>query len=359
MASKASPPSSPPTLAWVGDVHGGHLEIIDQRQLPTKTAILKLTTVEQVWDAIRTLAVRGAPAIGVAAAYGMAIAARDVPTNTQSAKLIAHIQKQAEYLKSSRPTAVNLEWAVNHMLATAIAHRGVGVRQLHERLLLEARAIHEEDKARCAAIGRHGARFITANMGVLTHCNAGRLATSDHGTALAIMYEAQRLGVPFHVFADETRPLLQGARLTAWELSRANVDVTLICDNMAGLVMAQKKVQLVIVGADRIAANGDTANKVGTYSVACLAKAHKIPFIVAAPTSTFDLSLPTGAGIPIEERHPDEITQGFGKQTAPDEIKVFNPAFDVTPAGLITAIVTEKGVIEPVRESNIRALVEA
>jgi methylthioribose-1-phosphate isomerase len=253
---------------------------------------------------------------------------------------------------------VNLEWAVNRMLATAVAHRGVGVRQLQNRLLQEAQAVHEEDRAMCAAIGRNGARFIRDGTGVLTHCNAGSLAASDHGTALAIVYEAQRQGVAFHVFADETRPLLQGARLTAWELTRAGVDVTLICDNMAGVVMAQKKVGLVVVGADRIAANGDTANKIGTYSVACLAKAHGVPFLVAAPSSTFDLSITNGGQIPIEERRAEEVTEGLGKRTAPEGVKVYNPAFDVTPAELITAIVTEKGVIEPVTEANVRALVE-
>ena len=349
--------SRPATLRWSGSIDG-QLEILDQRLLPTQVVVLNVTTVEQVWDAIKTLAVRGAPAIGVAAAYGMFIAARSVPPASQAAALIDLLRAQGEYLKSSRPTAVNLEWAVTRMLAVAIAERGIGVRRLIERLLEEANLICREDAEKCLAIGRHGASFIRDGMGILTHCNAGSLATADHGTALAPMYEALRNGIKFSVFSDETRPLLQGSRLTAWELQAAGVDVTVICDNMAGLVMKQKKVQLVIVGADRIAANGDTANKIGTYSVAQLARAHNIPFVVAAPCNTFDLTLRSGDQIPIEERAPSEITHSFGTQTAPSGIKTYNPAFDVTPASLITALITERGVIQPVTDPNIRVLVE-
>jgi len=347
----------PPTVEWVGDIQG-HMEILDQRVLPGRVEVLRLNTVEEVWDAIKTLAVRGAPAIGVAAAYGMVIGARKVGPSSQSAMVIEVLQECGAYLKSSRPTAVNLEWAVDQMERVAISERGVGARQLVRRLLEEARAIHADDLEKCLAIGKHGARFIEEGFGVLTHCNAGSLATSDHGTALSLMYEAQRLGRKFQVFADETRPLLQGARLTAWELSTAGVDTTLICDNMAGLLMKQGKIQLVIVGADRIAANGDTANKIGTYSVATLAKAHGIPVVVAAPTNTFDLSLTHGGLIPIEERAPEEVTGFGGVRTAPAGMKVYNPSFDVTPAGLITAIVTERGVISPVEEQGIRRNVE-
>jgi methylthioribose-1-phosphate isomerase len=336
----------------------GVLEILDQRVLPTEVTILKITTLEGVWDAIKTLAVRGAPAIGVAAAYGMFIAARGVSPSSQSADLIERMRSKGEYLKASRPTAVNLEWAVQRMLTVAIAERGVGVRQLIQRLLDEAHAICREDAEKCLAIGRHGAEFIENGSGILTHCNAGALATGDHGTALSPMYEALRRGVKFTVFSDETRPLLQGSRLTAWELQAAGIDVTVICDNMAGLVMKQKKVDLVLVGADRIAANGDTANKIGTYSVAQLAKAHGIPFVVAAPCNTFDLTLRSGEQIPIEERAAAEITHGLGKQTAPSGIKTYNPAFDVTPANLITAIITEKGIIRPVGEREVRAVVD-
>jgi methylthioribose-1-phosphate isomerase len=335
------------------------LEILDQRVLPAETLILKLNTVEEVWQAIKTLAVRGAPAIGVAAAYGMVLAARTVPGTSQAAHLIEHLEERGAYLKSARPTAVNLEWAVDQMIRVAITERSVGVRQLQQRLLMEAQAIHAEDERMCLAIGRHGVELLPQgkSVGVLTHCNAGALATSDHGTALSVLYEAQRRGMALRVFADETRPLLQGARLTAWELAASGMDVTLICDNMAGLVMSQGKVQVVIVGADRIARNGDAANKIGTYSVALLAKAHGIPFYVAAPSTTFDLSIASGAEIPIEERAAEEITEGFGKRTAPVGIKTYNPAFDVTPAHLITAIVTERGVIMPVNRGNVEKVV--
>jgi methylthioribose-1-phosphate isomerase len=228
---------------------------------------------------------------------------------------------------------------------------------LLERLLAEARAITDEDRAMCRAIGRHGAALLAPGDGVLTHCNAGGLATSDYGTALAVIFSAHEQGKSVHVFADETRPLLQGARLTAWELRQENVPVTLICDNMAAQVMKEGRVQLVVVGADRIAANGDAANKIGTYGVALLARAHGIPFYVAAPSSTFDLSLADGSGIPIEERDPLEITHGFGRRTAPEGVAVYNPAFDVTPADLITGIITERGVVQPVDAETIRSLI--
>ncbi len=355
--SSSPSPTRPPTLRWIGGIEG-HLDILDQRALPLQTLVLHLETVEEVWQAIRTLAVRGAPAIGVAAAYGMVLAARTVPASSQAAVLIEVLKERGAYLKTSRPTAVNLEWAVDQMIRVAITERAVGVRQLQQRLLQEAHTILEEDQRMCLAIGKHGFRFVPKGGGVLTHCNAGALATSDHGTALSILYEAQRQGIAFRVFADETRPLLQGARLTAWELAAAGVDVTLICDNMAGLVMRQKKVHLVVVGADRIARNGDTANKIGTYSVALLAQAHGIPFVVAAPSTTFDLSLESGARIPIEERAAEEITEGFGQRTAPAGIKTYNPAFDVTPAELITAIVTERGVIMPVNEKHVVKMVD-
>jgi len=344
----------PPTIVWSGGIDG-RVEILDQRILPLQITILSLQRTEEVWDAIRTLAVRGAPAIGIAAAYGMVIAAANAGA-TAGPALLAALDKAGAYLKSSRPTAVNLEWAVDRMLQVARRHGAQSPAAIRAALLAEAQAIHQEDQAMCAAIGRHGAALIPDGGGVLTHCNAGSLATGGSGTALAIMYEAHSRGVKFRVFADETRPLLQGARLTAWELSQAGVPVTLICDNMAALVMAQKKVNVVIAGADRIAANGDTANKIGTYSVATLAAAHGIPMVIAAPTSTFDLNIPDGTHIPIEERAAQEITHGFGRQTAPDGIAVYNPAFDVTPARLLHAIITERGIISPVNEANIRRL---
>jgi methylthioribose-1-phosphate isomerase len=241
------------------------------------------------------------------------------------------------------------------MMETAEANRELPIPALKQRLLDEAKAIEEEDKATCRALGRHGAELVSDGDGVLTHCNAGALATADYGTALGVIYAAHEQGKVVHVYADETRPLLQGARLTTWELMEAGIDVTLICDNMAGVVLREGKVDLVIVGADRIAANGDTANKIGTYSVAVLAREHVVPFYVAAPVSTFDLTLPSGDGIPIEERRAEEITTGFGPRTAPLNVKVYNPAFDVTPARLIQGIITERGVISPVNEETIRA----
>jgi methylthioribose-1-phosphate isomerase len=342
-----------PHIVWIGD-HDGHLQLLDQRLLPTRIEHLQLRDVKGVYEAIQTLAVRGAPAIGVAAAYGMVIAGQSL---TDSATAVNELQRSADYLNSSRPTAVNLSWALNRCMMAVRSSRGKSLTELGSLLLREAQAIHREDAQMCDAIGRHGVRFIAPDAGVLTHCNAGYLATGGSGTALSILYEAQRLGIPFRAFADETRPLLQGARLTAWELSQEGIDVTLITDSMAGLVMRQGKISVAIVGADRIAANGDAANKIGTYSVAVLCKAHGIPLIVAAPSSTFDLSLPTGQGIPIEERNRDEITHGFGRQTAPDGVGVYNPAFDVTPAELIHAIVTERGVICPVTAENVKSMV--
>ncbi len=346
----------PATIRWEGGVEGW-LEIVDQRKLPGEVEILRLNSLEEVGEAIRTLAVRGAPAIGVAAGYAMYLAARSVAASSQAAVLLEVLRERGEWLKGVRITAVNLGWAVEEMLRVAVSERGIGVRQLQVRLLQEAHAILKDDVERCLNIGRNGADLIHEGMGVLTHCNAGALAASDYGTALALFYEAQRRGVKFQVFADETRPLLQGARLTAWELAASGVDVTVICDSMAGLVMQQKKVQLVVVGADRIARNGDVANKVGTYSVAQLARAHGVPFVVA-PLNTFDLSLASGELIPIEERKGEEISEGFGKRTVPLGVKVYNPAFDVTPGELVTAIVTERGVISPVNEGTVRGMVD-
>lgn len=347
----------PPTLEWIGSVDG-HLDIIDQRLLPTELKIISLNTVEDVFNAIKTLAVRGAPAIGLAAAYGMVIAARTVPASSQSAVLIQILMEAGDYLKSSRPTAVNLEWAVTQMLKQAIAHRAVGVRSLMVRLLEEAQKIHAEDKNTCRSIGEYGQSLIPDGARILTHCNAGALACSEFGTALAPMYAAAKHGKKIHIFADETRPLLQGSRLTAWELSQAGLDVTVICDNMAAWTMKKKGIDLVIVGADRIAANGDTANKIGTYSLALVARAHHVPFYVAAPSNTFDLSLHDGNGIPIEERQAEEITHGMGKQTAPHGVQAFNPSFDVTPAELITGIITENGIISPVNRGQIAKMIE-
>jgi methylthioribose-1-phosphate isomerase len=280
-------------------------------------------------------------------------------TNSERPTFDERLSGVIQQLAASRPTAVNLFWSLERQRKVAARLPTARPAEVVTALLAEACAIEAEDRAMCAEIGRHGAELLTSGDAVLTHCNAGALATAGDGTALAVIYAAVAAGKQIRVFADETRPLLQGARLTAWELSRRGVPVTLICDSMAATVMRQRKVQAVIVGADRIAANGDTANKIGTYSVACLAKVHGIPFYVAAPSSTFDLSLSSGEQIPIEERSAAEITHGFGRQTAPQGIDVYNPAFDVTPADLIAAIITERGVIRPVTEAAIHETLKA
>jgi methylthioribose-1-phosphate isomerase len=339
-------PRTPPTLRWEGDSQG-QLVLLDQTRLPTEVVEHACRSAEDVWEAIRALRVRGAPAIGIAAAYGVVLGVRDALDGSAAAARERYFQA-SERLATSRPTAVNLFWALDRMLR-AVVHFGDDGdgRELAECLLAEARAIHEEDRETCRAIGRHGATLIKDGDGVLTHCNAGGLATSEYGTALACLFAAHEQGKRLHVLVDETRPLLQGARLTAWELTQAGIDTTLICDSMAAQVMREGRVQAVITGADRIAANGDVANKIGTYGLALLAAAHDIPFYVAAPTSTFDLTLPSGNQIPIEQRSADEITNGFGRRTAPVGVNVYNPAFDVTPARLIRAIICENGIVEP------------
>jgi methylthioribose-1-phosphate isomerase len=341
------------TLSWIGDTLG-HLRLIDQTRLPTELVHVDCHDVETVWEAIRSLRVRGAPAIGIAAAYGICVGVQQATTDRHS--FDARLAEVAGYLATSRPTAVNLFWALDRMKKRAAALASAPPAEIRAALLAEARAIEAEDRECCRAIGRHGAALLADGTGVLTHCNAGGLATADYGTALAVFFAAHESGKRLHVFADETRPLLQGARLTAWELAARGMDVTLICDSMAAQVMREGRVQAVVTGADRIAANGDTANKIGTYGVALLAAAHDIPFYVAAPTSTFDLSLASGDEIPIEQRDPREITHGFGRQTAPDGVAVYNPAFDVTPARLITAIICERGVIRPVTQEAIARL---
>lgn len=343
--------SRPPlSIEWFGDIDGC-VRLIDQTRLPGELVYLDCRDVETVWEAIRSLRVRGAPAIGIAAAMGVVVGAR-THLKEDSEAFAGRLADVIAYLRTSRPTAVNLFWALDRV--AGCVRIDVSPNENLSRLLLEAKAIRDEDAAMCRAMGRIGATLIADGDGILTHCNAGGLATAEYGTALAVMFTAAEEGKRIHVYADETRPLLQGARLTAWELLQRGVPTTLICDNMAGQVMREGKIQKVFVGADRIAANGDAANKIGTYSVAVLAKYHKIPFYVVAPSSTFDLSLKTGAGIPIEERDPREITHGFGKQTAPAGVAAYNPAFDVTPADLIAGIVTEKGIIAPVNEENVR-----
>jgi len=312
------------TIKWEDD----KLKILDQSKLPDKLIYLECSTPECVAEAIKSLRVRGAPAIGIAAAYGVVLG-------------VDRIEETIKLLARTRPTAVNLFWALQRMERCAKHYQGV---ELKKALLKEAILIHEDDKKKCRQIGEWGASLIKDGDIILTHCNAGALATGGMGTALSPIYIAKEQGKKIKVFADETRPLLQGARLTTWELKQAGIEVTLICDNMAAVVMKEGKIDLVIVGADRIVKNGDVANKIGTYGLAVLAKAHHIPFYVAAPSSTFDFSLDDGGQIPIEERAADEVTQGFGKRTAPEGINVYSPAFDVTPNELITAIITENGI---------------
>ncbi len=347
--------SSRPAVAWIGDAGAGHLQLIDQTLLPVACRELQLQTVEEVWEAIKLLRVRGAPAIGVAAAYGVVVGCQTACAASRG-EFDARLQQVVEYLAGSRPTAVNLFWALDRMRRVTAASASLSARELLERLLVEAQAIEVEDREMCAAIGRHGLPLLRGCSGVLTHCNTGGLATAGDGTALAIIFAAARENPSLQVYADETRPLLQGARLTTWELMQRDVSVTLICDSMAGWVMKEGRVQAVIVGADRIAANGDSANKIGTYSLSVLARAHNIPFYVAAPSSTFDLTIPDGSHIPIEERVSTEITHAFGRQTAPDGCRTYNPAFDVAPATNIAALITEKGVIQPVTTERIRAV---
>ena len=350
------PGSAPqPTMIWEGD-ETGHLLMIGHALLPVELLNLTLTTVDEVWEAIRSLRVRGAPAIGVAAAYGLVLALQEW-ADKDRADFDARLTEAADFLAGSRPTAVNLFWALDRMRAVGKSISAATSREMLQRLLTEAKAIEDEDRQMCADIGRHGADLLQDGSGVLTHCNAGGLATAGDGTALAVIFAAAAQGKQLQVYADETRPLLQGARLTTWELMQRHVPVTLVFDSMAGWVMKEGRIGAVITGADRIAANGDSANKIGTYSVALLAKAHGIPFYVAAPSSTFDLSLESGEEIPIEERAATEITNGMGRQTAPTDVHVYNPAFDVTPAELIAGIVTEKGVIRPVTRENVVKMV--
>ena len=318
---------------------------------------IEISTVEETWEAIKSLRIRGAPAIGIAAAYGSVLGMQPFG-NADLESWLGHFKDVTDYLASSRPTAVNLFWALDRQRhrAHALKEAGTTPSELQKGLFQEAQKIHEEDRQMCRAIGRRGADLLTHDMGVLTHCNAGGLATADYGTALAVIFAADEAGKRLSVYADETRPLLQGARLTAWELQQHDIDVTVICDSMAAQVMREGKVQAVVTGADRIAANGDVANKIGTYQVALVAAAHEIPFYVAAPSNTFDLTLSDGEKIPIEQRDSREITHGFGRQTTPDGMKVYNPAFDVTPAHLVTAIICEHGVIDPVNAAEIKKM---
>jgi len=338
-----------PTIEWKDDA----VVMIDQRKLPASEVYVTCKTANEVAKAIKTMVIRGAPAIGVAAAMGIAVGmTRSRATGTK--QFTTEFQKTCDLMAGTRPTAVNLFWAIERMKKTfaAAAHEGQSVDEIKKRLVAEARAIHDEDVQSCRTMGAHGATLVPSSARILTHCNAGALATAGYGTALGVIRAAAEQGKTIAVLADETRPFLQGARLTAWELIRDGINTTVITDNMAGAMMRQGQVDLVVVGADRIAANGDVANKIGTYTVAVLAKEHGIPFYVAAPLSTVDLNTPDGSRIPIEERNEREVTHVGANRLTPDGAHIRNPAFDVTPAQYVTAIITERGIARaPFQES--------
>ncbi len=337
------------TIRW--DHDEGELVLLDQTRLPDVVAYERCRDLESVAEAIRGLKVRGAPAIGVTAAYGVVVGVLRSGADDY-ASICREADDAADVLAATRPTAVNLFWALDRMRRAVREHRGVPAEDIKRALLREAQSIQAEDETTCRLIGEHGATLLNPGQTVLTHCNAGALATAGTGTALAVVYQAHEEGKRIHVYADETRPILQGARLTAWELARAGIGVTLICDNMAAQVMKEGRIDCVIVGADRVASNGDVANKIGTYGVAVLADAHDVPLYVAAPFSSIDLSMASGREIPIEEREAAEITHGPGGRNAPEEVEVYNPAFDVTPARYVSAIITERGVArQPYAES--------
>jgi len=335
----------------------GVLKMIDQRHLPNEETWLEYSTYRGVAEAIKTMVVRGAPAIGVAAAFGAAFGAREIEAQTFE-DFFAEFEGVCATLAATRPTAVNLFWALDRMKSCALSHRDKSLVDIRKLLLDEAMEIAAEDERLNRALGRFGADLIPDQARVLTHCNAGALATGGYGTALGVIRAAVESGKKVAVLADETRPFLQGTRLTAWELQRDQIPVTLICDNMAGYLMSRGEIDCVIVGADRIAANGDVANKIGTYTVAVLAREHNLPFYVAAPVSTIDLNIPDGSQIPIEERDPTEVTHSGGRQLAPAGIAVRNPAFDVTPARLVSAIITDRGVVSGDYLQGLREVVE-
>jgi methylthioribose-1-phosphate isomerase len=341
------------TLEWTD----AGVRFLDQTKLPTEEIYVNCTTYQQVADVIRNMVVRGAPAIGVAAAMGIALGVKNSKAES-AGELKKEFDEICKTIGETRPTAVNLFWAIRRMQEKFELLRVRPVAQIKQSLTEEAQRMHAEDIAANQAMGRHGATLMPSSGGVLTHCNAGALATAGYGTALGVIRAAVEQGKKLHVFADETRPFLQGARLTAWELMKDGIPTTVISDNMAGVMMKQGKVGAIVVGADRIAANGDVANKVGTYTVAILAKEHGIPFYVAAPISTIDLATADGSGIPIEQRNTKEVSHIAGKQMVPDGVQIENPAFDVTPAKYVTAIITERGIAKAPYSDSLRQLVE-
>lgn len=339
------------TIEWKDN----KVRIIDQARLPDKLVYLNLKDINQLWWAIRELRIRGAPAIGIAAGFGVVLGMRNSRARTFR-QFSRELQGVIGYLKKARPTAVNTFWALERMRKVVLAHSRQDISFLKRLLLKEALKIAQEDRWTCRKMACFGARLIKEKDSILTHCNAGSLATADYGTALGVIYEVKARKKKIKVYVDETRPVLQGARLTTWELMRHKVDVTLICDNMAAQLMKEKKINKVLVGADRIAANGDAANKIGTYNLAVLADFHRIPFYVVAPVSSFDLRLKSGKDIPIEQRDPREVREIFGKQIAPKRVKVYNPAFDITPHHLISAIITEQGIFRKPYKISLRRL---
>lgn len=340
------------TLEWTD----GGVRFLDQTKLPTEEVYVTCKTYEEVADAIKTMVVRGAPALGVAAGMGVALGVHRANAETVD-ELTPQFEQICKVIAATRPTAVNLFWGIRRMQDKFAQLRNKPVAEIKRQIVDEAKRMHVEDIAANEAMGKHGAVLLPAHGGVLTHCNAGALATAGYGTALGVIRAAVEAGKDLHVFADETRPFLQGSRLTAWELMKDNIPTTLISDNMAGAIMRQGKINAVVVGADRIAANGDVANKIGTYTVAILAKEHGIPFYVAAPTSTVDLEATDGSKIPIEQRAPTEVTHMAGKQIAPDGVGVENPAFDVTPHQYVSAIITERGVARAPYKESLSTLV--
>ena len=339
------------TISW----KNGAAKYVDQTLLPHKLKFVICKNIKKLWRAIKTLTVRGAPAIGIAGALGVVLAVKNSKAGT-SKELIKEVKRAAKYLASSRPTAINLFWALARMESVAEKNYLKAPEDIKKVLLKEALSMIKEDKASCRAMAKFGSSLVKNGDNILTHCNAGGLATADYGTALGVLFESKSQGKKIKVYVDETRPLLQGARLTTWELMKEGIDTTLICDNMAASLMAKGRIKKIFVGADRIARNGDAANKIGTYNLAVLAGHHGIPFYVVAPISTFDFKIKNGKNIPIEERSADEVRSILGCRIAPDKVKVYNPAFDVTPAAYITAIITEKGIFKKPYMKSLKRL---
>lgn len=353
MTNSSKPATPYSSVVWSEN----RLIILDQTELPGQEVYLELKSEHEVWDAIKKLKVRGAPAIGIAGAYGLCLGMSTIEENKPE-PFLRRVEEIAEYLNSSRPTAVNLSWALKKIVDRLRLNSRGSVESMRKIAVETAVEIHNEDRQLCKSIGKHGASLVPASARILTHCNTGSLATAEFGTAFSVILHAHQQNKLSHVWVDETRPLLQGSRLTAWELKKAGIPFSLNIDSAAAFLMQQNLVDLVVTGADRIAANGDTANKIGTYSLAVLAEKHGIPFYVAAPYSTIDTNIPNGSHIEIEMRNDEEVTSFGNRKTAPDSIKVYNPAFDVTPSELITAIITERGILQPDYKESIQSLFE-